>query len=392
MASARSGVPEDGSQFPGGAGICYIADLSRAPALSPGLLAGNPPPRRGAPGEDMAAPDRVRQARIRASGSPSPGPGGCDAIPASSLLDPQLVPVRVARRRPSRGADRRRRGGSRVSGQRVRYVNLDYAASAPALRAGHRPGEARCCRCMPACTGAPDTRRRSARPPTRRPGGDVAAFLGAGGDDVVVFTRNTTDALNLLARRVPGPSCTWTSSIMPTCCPGGHGARWCSPSRRSRRRWTASTPSWRASPAALLAVTGASNVTGECCRCSARRGRAARGARIAVDGAQLVPHRRVDCATPGSTTWRSPATRCTHRSARACWSAGGTGWTRHRRTWPAAVPCARSRLGTAWAAAPARHEAGTPNVIGAVAGGGLPVHRVAAAGPVRDTSRRCCGG
>ncbi len=34
--------------------------------------------------------------------------------------------------------------------------------------------------------------------------GTVAGFLGARRDDVVVFTRNTTDALNLLAGCVPG--------------------------------------------------------------------------------------------------------------------------------------------------------------------------------------------
>ncbi len=45
-----------------------------------------------------------------------------------------------------------------------------------------------------------------------------------------------------------------------------------------------------------------------------------------------------------------------------------TGWTPPRRTWPAAARSARSRLGaTDWAAAPARHEGGTPNVLGAVA-------------------------
>ena len=34
--------------------------------------------------------------------------------------------------------------------------------------------------------------------------GTVGAFLGARPDDVVVFGRNTTDALNLLAAAVPG--------------------------------------------------------------------------------------------------------------------------------------------------------------------------------------------
>ena len=97
------------------------------------------------------------------------------------------------------------------SGQRVRYVNLDYAASAPALR----PVADLVRRVLPLyASGAPGSR---GMPPDLTAAyeaarGDVAAFLGAGGDDVTVFTRNTTDALNLLARVVPGPVASWTSS------------------------------------------------------------------------------------------------------------------------------------------------------------------------------------
>jgi selenocysteine lyase/cysteine desulfurase len=55
-----------------------------------------------------------------------------------------------------------------------------------------------------------------------------------------------------------------------------------------------------ASSAALLAVTGASNVTGECPPLAELTAIAHRhGARIVVDGAQLVPHRRVSLAEPG---------------------------------------------------------------------------------------------
>jgi selenocysteine lyase/cysteine desulfurase len=55
-----------------------------------------------------------------------------------------------------------------------------------------------------------------------------------------------------------------------------------------------------AAPAALLAVTGASNVTGEYPPLAELPDLAhAYGARIAVDGARLVPHRRVSLAAPG---------------------------------------------------------------------------------------------
>ena len=56
-----------------------------------------------------------------------------------------------------------------------------------------------------ACTAAPATSRRCAPRVLERARERVAGFLGARADDVVVFTRNTTDALNLLAGCVPGP-------------------------------------------------------------------------------------------------------------------------------------------------------------------------------------------
>src|ERR1039457_4272424 len=91
-----------------------------------------------------------------------------------------------------------------VQGGQSRYVNLDYAASAPALQpvaervtellqlysSVHRgAGYA-----SQACTAAYEAARR-----------DVASFAGPGHGDVVIFTRNTTDALNLLASATPGP-------------------------------------------------------------------------------------------------------------------------------------------------------------------------------------------
>jgi len=90
-----------------------------------------------------------------------------------------------------------------VHGGTARYVNLDYAASAPALRAvADRVAEL-----LPlyssvhrgagyasaVCTSAYEAARAA-----------IAGFVDAGDDDVVIFTRNTTDALNLLAAAVPG--------------------------------------------------------------------------------------------------------------------------------------------------------------------------------------------
>lgn len=83
------------------------------------------------------------------------------------------------------------------------YADLDLAAGAPALQ----DVAAHVARLLPyyssvhraagfasqVSTGALESARAT-----------VGAFLGARPDDVVVFTRNTTDALNLLARAVPG--------------------------------------------------------------------------------------------------------------------------------------------------------------------------------------------
>ena len=63
------------------------------------------------------------------------------------------------------------------------------------------------------------------------------------------------------------------------------------------------------------------------------------GARVALDAAQLAPHRRRrHRRRSASTTSPSPATSSTPRSAPASWSAAPTGWTTRRRTCAAAAP------------------------------------------------------
>src|SRR3954463_4934065 len=91
-----------------------------------------------------------------------------------------------------------------VTGEWVRAANLDLAASAPALRAvadhvaellpHHASVHRGAGYASQVCTAIVERGRDA-----------VAAFVGAREDDVVVWTRNTTDALNLLAGCVPGP-------------------------------------------------------------------------------------------------------------------------------------------------------------------------------------------
>ena len=278
-----------------------------------------------------------------------------------------------------------------VQGGQVRYVNLDYAASAPALRAvADRVAEL-----LPlyssvhrgagyasaVCTRAYEAARA-----------EIAAFVGAGDDDAVVFTRNTTDALNLLASAVP-------ASDVPTSALGGGagsavsvggpglvvhldiehhanllpwqrlGARVVRAGGTRAETVAAVEAELAAAPAALLAVTGASNVTGECPPLAELTSVAHRhGARIVVDGAQLVPHRRVSLTASGIDYLAF--------SGHKIYAPFGAGVLVGRRDWLESAPpylagggaVREVRLGaTEWAAVPARHEAGTPNVVGAVA-------------------------
>jgi selenocysteine lyase/cysteine desulfurase len=259
-----------------------------------------------------------------------------------------------------------------VHGGSARYVNLDYAASAPALRAvADRVAEL-----LPlyssvhrgagyasaVCTSAYETARA-----------EIAGFVDARDDDVVIFTRNTTDALNLLAAAVPGGrggvlhlDIEHHANLLPWRRPGSRTVR----AGDTRAQTVAAVEAeLAASPAALLAVTGASNVTGECPPLAELTALAhGYGARIVVDGAQLVPHRRVALAQSGIDYLAF--------SGHKLYAPYGAGVLIGRRDWLEAAPpylagggaVREVRLGeTEWASAPARHEAGTPNVVGAVA-------------------------
>ena len=288
---------------------------------------------------------------------------------ALSLLGPSPVGQDVPAARPLAdvvGADK---VVPLVTGQLARYANLDYAASTPALRAVadqvaevlpvyssvHRGAGYN----SQVCTAAYEAARR-----------DVGAFVGAGHDDVVIFTRNTTDALNLLARAAGGPvlhlDLEHHANFLPWMGRGGQVI----PVQPTLTGTLAAVADALASSAvALLAVTGASNVTGECPPVGLLADLAhAHGARIAVDGAQLVPHRRLDIAALGLDYLAF--------SGHKMYAPFGAGALIGRRDWLDAAPPYLAGGGAVrsvtagsvtWADGPARHEAGTPNVVGAIA-------------------------
>ncbi|MFG2009169.1 aminotransferase class V-fold PLP-dependent enzyme [Micromonospora sp. NPDC048868] len=269
-----------------------------------------------------------------------------------------------------------------VAGQ----VNLDYAATAPCARAAadavaellpwyasvHRGAGALSRRCTLAYERARQT---------------VGDFLGARADDHVVFTRNTTDALNLLARALPAGTTVVTfggehhanllpwprGSVRLPVPPDPAGAvRALDAALGELRRQAPSGPRGaQQGPPVLVAVTAASNVTGERWPV-AELARVARrhGARIAVDAAQLAPHAPVDVAALDVDYLTL--------SGHKLYAPFGAGVLVGRADWLDAAPPylagggATSHVGAAthdvrWATGPARHEAGTPNLLGAVA-------------------------
>ena len=263
-----------------------------------------------------------------------------------------------------------------VGGRTARAVNLDYAASAPALQAvaDHvteiLPYYASVHRGAGYASQVSTALYESARQ-------TVADFVGARPGDLTIFTRNTTDALNLLAGAVPqdGPGAGEVvvldvehhANLLPWT--GG----------RHRLIPTASTVAGTVAaleqalaerPATLVAVTGCSNVTGELLPIGEiARIAHAHGARIVVDGAQLVPHRQVDIAALDVDYLAF--------SGHKIYAPFGSGVLIGRSDWLDAAQPHLAGGGTVrsvdaegqadWTTGVARHEGGTPNVLGAAA-------------------------
>ena len=238
-----------------------------------------------------------------------------------------------------------------LSGDLVDYANLDHAASTPAFERVARAVETatRTYSSVHRGTGWL-SRVTSAHYEAARD--EVARFVGAREDDVVVFTRSTTDSVNLLARALPRDTSVvvFDSEHHATLLPwrGRDTVRLPVPGS-TRDAEALLEAALRALPAgtarrprqALVVLTAASNVTGELWPVERLTAIARRhGARVLLDAAQYAAHRLDRPRRPrrrlgrllGAQGARPLRHRCARRPQRlaGCRAALPRRWRRHR--------------------------------------------------------------
>jgi len=210
----------------------------------------------------------------------------------------------------------------------------------------------------------------------------VAQFVGANPrEHVVIFGKNTTEAINKLSYRLPlaPDDVVLVSQLEHHSNDLPWRARACvehidldALGRLDEDHFDRLLQMY-AGRIKLVAVTGGSNVTGYVCNIHRLAAKAhAAGAQILVDCAQLAPHRGIDVGTLEDPTHLDYVTLSAHKM----YAPFGTGALIARRdTFERGEPEYRgggtiefvSQDSVTWADAPDRDEAGTPNVVGAVA-------------------------
>ncbi|MFE7626445.1 aminotransferase class V-fold PLP-dependent enzyme [Streptomyces sp. NPDC057509] len=263
-----------------------------------------------------------------------------------------------------------------VTGGEVGYAALDYAASAPALKrvwddvAAYAPYYGSVHRGAGYLSQLSTDLFEGSR-------ATVAEFLGCRPGDQVVFTRSTTDSLNLLAAALPADCQVFVfetehhASLLP----------W-----RDARVTYLNAPRTPAQAVAtleraladrepygpaLVCVTGASNVTGELWPVAELAAAAhAHGARIVLDAAQLAPHHPLDIAEL-DVDWVAFSGHKLYAPFGSGVLAGRSDWLCDAEPYLAGGGASRKVARRAdggvdveWHTTAARHEAGSPNVIG----------------------------
>ncbi|SNR84989.1 aminotransferase class V-fold PLP-dependent enzyme [Actinacidiphila glaucinigra] len=266
-----------------------------------------------------------------------------------------------------------------VTGGEVGYAALDYAASAPALQrvwddvAAYAPYYGSVHRGAGYLSQLSTDLFEQSR-------ATVAEFLGCRPGDQVVFTRSTTDSLNLLAAAVPAGTSVFVfetehhASLLPW---READVTYLGAPRTPAEAVATLDRALAARAAdgpALVCVTGASNVTGELWPVRELAAAAhAHGARIVLDAAQLAPHHPVDIAEL-DVDWVAFSGHKLYAPFGSGVLAGRADWLRAAEPYLAGGGASRRVARSAdggvdvdWHTTAARHEAGSPNVIGAYA-------------------------
>jgi selenocysteine lyase/cysteine desulfurase len=265
-----------------------------------------------------------------------------------------------------------------VTGGSVTYAALDYAASAPALQrvwddvAAYAPYYGSVHR------GAGHLSQLSTElfENARR---TVAGFLDCRPDDQLIFTRSTTDSLNLLAAALPADCRVFVfetehhAALLPW---QNNASLTVLDAPRSHRQAVETLERALAGrdphAPALVCVTGASNVTGELWPVRELAAAAhAHGARIVLDAAQLAPHHPVSVRDL-DVDWVAFSGHKLYAPFGSGVLAGRADWLRAAEPYLAGGGASRrvtrgtdGTVAVEWHDSAARHEAGSPNVIGA---------------------------
>ncbi|MHC6628657.1 aminotransferase class V-fold PLP-dependent enzyme [Streptomyces globosus] len=267
-----------------------------------------------------------------------------------------------------------------VTGGETVYAALDYAASAPALQrvwddvAAYAPYYGSVHRGAGYLSQLSTDLFEQSR-------AAVAAFLDCRPSDQVVFTRSTTDSLNLLAAALPADCRVFVfetehhAALLPW--RDGQVTHLDAPRTPAEAVATLERALADRDPSpgpALVCVTGASNVTGELWPVRELAAAAhAHGARIVLDAAQLAPHHPVSVRGL-DVDWVAFSGHKLYAPFGSGVLAGRADWLQQARPYLAGGGASRTvarredgGVDVAWHTGAARHEAGSPNVIGAYA-------------------------
>jgi len=269
-----------------------------------------------------------------------------------------------------------------LNGDHQRYINFDNAASTPSLKAVQEAVNdfLQYYSSVHRGTGFKSQLSTQIYEDTRE---IVMDFVGADPEvHTCIFGKNTTEALNKLARRFPFTSARdvvltsgmehhsndlpWravSKAVHVDILPDG---------RLDEADFDAKLAEYR-ERVALVAIAGASNVTGYINPIHRLAEKAhAVGAQIAVDAAQLAPHRKVNMRSLDDPAHLDYVAIAGHKM----YAPFGTGAIIGRRDTfdqgdPDLVGGGTVKIVTlddvTWASSPERDEAGSPNVVGAVA-------------------------